>query len=265
MAAAGAAVNNTNKKVIFKNVAPFTDCITEINNTQIDHAQKIGVVMPRYNLIEYRDAYLKTLGSLWQYDRDKPALDNNGNIIGFPDDSNNSASFKFIQTVTGQTENSGTKDVEIMVPLKYLSNLWRTLEVPLISCEISLQLKWSRNCIIVAGTANLQNPTFEINDAKHYVSVVTLLTQENIKRFKLLESCFKRTINWNKYLAKTTNQAITVEIKDFNVMIDGRNFFGQKRKNEPKTYGNIRKYFNRSRRWLCNWLFARLSLFQKIP
>ena len=207
MAAAGAAVNNTNKKVIFKNVAPFTDCITEINNTQIDHAQKIGVVMPRYNLIEYRDAYLKTLGSLWQYDRDKPALDNNGNIIGFPDDSNNSASFKFIQTVTGQTENSGTKDVEIMVPLKYLSNLWRTLEVPLISCEISLQLKWSRNCIIVAGTANLQNPTFEINDAKHYVSVVTLLTQENIKRFKLLESCFKRTINWNKYLAKTTNLA----------------------------------------------------------
>ena len=64
--AAGAAVNNTNKKEIFKNCAPCTDCITEINNTQVDDAQKIDVVMPIYNLIEYNDAYSKTSGSLWQ-------------------------------------------------------------------------------------------------------------------------------------------------------------------------------------------------------
>ena len=62
----GAAVNNANKNVIFKNCAPFTDCITKINNTQVDDAQKIDVVMPMYNLIEYSDAYLKTSGSLWQ-------------------------------------------------------------------------------------------------------------------------------------------------------------------------------------------------------
>ena len=63
-AAAGAAENNTNKKLIFKNCAPFTDCITKINNTQVDDAQKIDIVMPMYNLIEYSDTYLKTSGSL---------------------------------------------------------------------------------------------------------------------------------------------------------------------------------------------------------
>ena len=99
------------------------------------------------------------------------------------------------------------KNVEIMVPLKYLSNFWRTLEMHLINCEISLQLKWSRKCIIVAGIANNQNPTFQINDTKLYVLVVTLSTQENIKLLKQLESGFKRTINWNKNLIKTANQA----------------------------------------------------------
>ena len=153
-AAADAVVNNTNKKVIFKNYTPFTDCITEINNTQIDDAQKTDIAMPMYNLIEYSDAYLKTSESLWQYHRDEPALDNNGNIIDFPDDNNNSASYKFKQKITGQTGNGGTKDVEIMVPSKYLYNVWRTLEMPLINCEISLQLKWSKKCIIVDGTAN---------------------------------------------------------------------------------------------------------------
>ena len=112
-----------------------------------------------YNLVEYSDTYSKTSGSLWQYYRDEPALDNNGNIIDFSDDNNNSASFKFKQKITGQTGNDDTKAVEIMVPLKYLSNFWRTLEMPLTNCEISLQLKWSRSCIIVAGTAN-QNSTF---------------------------------------------------------------------------------------------------------
>ena len=70
-----------------------------------------------------------------------------------------------------------------MVPLKYLSNFWRTLEMPLINCEISLQLKWSRKCIIVAVNANNQNPTFQINDTKLYVPVVTLSAQENINFF----------------------------------------------------------------------------------
>ena len=82
-----------------------------------------------------------------------------------------------------------------MVPLKYLSNFWKTPEIPLINCEISLQLKWSRNCVIITETENNQNPSFQINDTKLYVSVVTLLTQKNIKLLKQLESGFKRTIN----------------------------------------------------------------------
>ena len=103
--------------------------------------------MPMYNLIEYSDAYLKTLGILWQYCTEEPALDNDSNVTDFPDDTNNSASFTFKQKITGQTGNVRTKDVEIMVPLKYLSNFWRTLEMHLINCNISFQLKWSRNCI----------------------------------------------------------------------------------------------------------------------
>ena len=130
----------------------------------------------------------------------------------------------------------------------------------LINCKISVQLKWSRKFIIVATTTNNQNPTFQINHTKLYVPVVTLSTQENMKLLKQLQSSFKRTINWNKYRAKTTNQVQnrylefvlsfkndddreshkqhylpTVEIKDYNVMINGRNFFDQPVKNELKT------------------------------
>ena len=80
-----------------ENCVPSTDCITAINNTQVDDAQKIDVVMPMYNLIEYSDAYSKTSGSLWQYYRDKPALNANGETIDFSANSNNNAIFKFKQ------------------------------------------------------------------------------------------------------------------------------------------------------------------------
>ena len=82
-AAAGAAANNTNRKVIFKNCAPFTNCISKINHTQIDNAKDIDIVMPMYNLIEYSDNYAKTTGSLWQYCKDIPAQDNNDEITEF--------------------------------------------------------------------------------------------------------------------------------------------------------------------------------------
>ena len=107
--------------------------------------------------------------------------------MDFPANNNNGASFKLKQQIIGETRNGGFKDVEIIVPLKYLSNFWRTLEMPLINCDISLQLKWSKNCILVAGTAANQNPRFQINDTKPYVPLVTLSTQENIKLRKQLE------------------------------------------------------------------------------
>ena len=94
-----------------------------------------------------------------------------------------------------------------MVPLKYLSTFGKTPEMPLTNFEISIQFEWFKNCILVAGTAANQNPEFKITDIKLHVPVVTLSTQDNIKLLKQLESGFEKTINWNKYLPKTTNQA----------------------------------------------------------
>ena len=200
-AALGAGANNTNKKVIFKNCAPFSNCISEINNTQIDNAKDIDIVMPMYNLIEYSDNYAKTTGSLWQYCKDIPSRNNNNQIINFAA-NNLTDSFNFKAKIPGQTGNNGTKDVEKMVALKYLSNFWRTLEMPLINCEVNLILTWSSTCVLIATGVQNQNATFAITDTKLYVPVVSLSTQENIKFFQQLKSRFKRVINWNKYLSK---------------------------------------------------------------
>ena len=121
------------KKIMFRNCALFTNCISKVNNTQVDNAHDIDVVMPMYNLIEYSDTFWKTSECLYQYYRDKPTLNNNSNIIDFPNDNNSSILFQFKQQITGQTEKNGTKIVEIVFPLKYLRNFWRTLEMPLIN------------------------------------------------------------------------------------------------------------------------------------
>ena len=132
-AAADADANNTNKEVIFINCAPFTICISEINNIQVDNAKDIDIVMPMYDLIEYSDNYSKTSGGLWQYCKDTPAVNNNNAIVDFTDNSLTD-SVKFKVKMTGQTENGGTKNIEIMVPIKYLSNFWRAIEMPLLNC-----------------------------------------------------------------------------------------------------------------------------------
>ena len=119
--AADADANNTNKKVIFKNCAPFTNCISEINNTDLDNTKDINIVMAMYNLIEYSDNCSKTSGSLWQYTKDIPAVNNNNAISDFTN-NNPTDSLDFKVKITGQTGDNGTKNVEIMVPLKYLSN-----------------------------------------------------------------------------------------------------------------------------------------------
>ena len=149
-----------------------------------------------------------------------------------------------------------------MVPLKYLSNFWRTLELPLINCEVNLILTWSSTCVITNSTGA---GTFEITDTKLYVPVVVLSTKENAKLLQQLKSGFKRVINWNKYLSKpellrqnpNLNYLIqpsfqvvnrlfilafendaqrkshsgyclpNVEIKNHNIVISGENFFDQ--------------------------------------
>ena len=264
--AAARQADERDKGIAFKNCAPFINCISEINNTQIDNAKDIDIVMYMYNLIEYSDNYAKTSGSLWQYFRDEP-----------DDYIEDSESFTSKIKITGKTpDDDNEKDVEIMVPLKYISNFWRTLEIPLINCEVNLILTWSSACVITdcngAGT-------FAITDTKLYVPVVTLSTQENTKLLQQLKSGFKRVINWNKYLSKPESfrrnanlnylvepnfQGINrlfvlafegdrqrtshssyylsnVEIKDYNIMINGENFFDQPIENNKVTYENIRK------------------------
>ena len=156
--------------------------------------------MPMYNLIEYSDNYAKKSGSLWQYCKYIPAVDNKNEIVNFTE-NNLPNSFNFKVKMTGQTGDNRTKYVEIMVPLKCLSNFWRTLEMPLTNCEINLTLTWSTNCIIVSTNVANQNATFKITDTKLYVPVVTLSTQDSSKRLQQLNSGFKRVINWKKYLS----------------------------------------------------------------
>ena len=275
-----AAPTISNKKVIFKNCAQFTDCIFEIKNTQVDNAKQTDIVMPMYNLIEYSNNYSKTSGRLWQNYKDIPAVDDGCGIVGF-NGANATYSFNFKTKITGQTDNNGEiNNVEIMVPLKYLGNFWRTLEILLNNCEVNLILTWSANCAIIYTDIADQIPTFTITETKLYVSVVTLSTRDNAKLLTQLKPGFKRTINWNKHLAigrnpnlnhlieqsfqgvnrlfvqafengvqRTSNRRYylpNVEIKDHNVMIDVKNFFDQPVKNKMAnldTAGNTRIYF----------------------
>ena len=111
-----------------------------------------------------------------------------------------SESFKSKIKITEKTPvNNNEKDVEIIVQLKYLSNFWRTLEMPLINCEVNLIFTWSSACVITNSNGAGR---FAITDTKLYVPVVTLSTQENAKLLQQLKSGFKRIINWNKYLSK---------------------------------------------------------------
>ena len=115
----------------------------------------------------------------------------------------NSKLFKSKVKITGNTPPDGnTKDVEIIEPLKYLSNFWRTLEMPLINCEVNLILTWSKDCAITNSTGAGK---FEIKDTKLYVPVVTLSTEDNVKLLQQLKSGFRRTINWNKYQSNLKN------------------------------------------------------------
>ena len=215
----GVAANNTNKEVIFKNCAPFINCISKVNNTVMDNAKYIDIVIPMYNLIEYSDNYLKTSGSLWQYCKDIPAVNNDGDIVNF-NGANATDSFNFKTKITGQTDNNRRIDnVEIMVPLKYLSNFWRALEMPLINYEIELILDWSANCVIIYTDDNNQIPTFTITEINLYVSVVTSSTQDNSKLLPQLKNGFKRAITWNKYLV---NPELLAQNANLNHLIEPR-------------------------------------------
>ena len=262
--------------------------------TLIDNVEDLDIVMLMYNLLKYSKNYKKkTTRSFWNCYRDE----RNGVIVGGNNNVNysmkDSKSFDYRRSITGKLEGNNTeKEVEIVVPLKYLSNFWGALDMPLINCEINLILIWSENCVLkskatreaapdanraVAAIDNLTNATFQITDTKMYVPVVTLSTENEKRLLEQLRTGFKRTIKWNKYRSEMTNQTKTnhlnhlidptfikvnrlfvlsfeneedrisfskyyapkVEIKDFNVLIDGKSFLDVPVKNKEEAYEKI--------------------------
>ena len=219
-----------NRPLILKNNAPFISCITRINGELIEDADDVDIVMPMYNLLEYSKNYRKTIGSLYNYYRDELGDDadnnqfNNIKVV-------NSNTFKYKNKIIDNTNNAGTKDIELAIPLKYLGNFWRALNIPLISCEISLELKWNKNCVITSLQQRVivgANPpardnaptgaTLAITNCKLYVPVVTLSKDDEIiKLLTNLKSGFKREIIWNKYRSQMTTETIN---NNLNILVD---------------------------------------------
>ena len=204
-----------NRPLILKDNSPFVSCITRINGELIEDADDLDIVMSMYNLLEYSKNYRKTIGSLYNYYRDElsdDADDNNFDNIKVV----NSNTFEYKYKITGNTYNvdagaqvyvvnkNGTQEVELAISLKYLGNFWRALNIPLISCEVSLELKWDKNCIITSleqrdiGGGNRDNAptgaTVAINDCKLYVPAVTVSKDDEFKLLTNLKSGFKREI-----------------------------------------------------------------------
>ena len=227
-----------NRPLILKNNTPFVSCITRINGELIEDADDLDIVMSMYNLLEYSKSFRKTIGSLYNYYRDElsdDADDNNFDNIKVV----NSNTFKYKNKIIGNTYNvnagaqgydvnkNGTQEVELAIPSKYLGNFWRALNIPLISCEISLELKWDKNCVITSleqrdiGGGNRDNAptgaTLAINDCKLYVAAVTLSKDDEIKLLTNLKSGFKREIIWNKYRSQMTTEAVN---NNLNILID---------------------------------------------
>ena len=141
-----------NRPLILKNNAPFVSCMTKINNEFIEDADDLDIVMPMDNLLEYSKNYRKTIGSLYNYYRDELSDDNNPNNFANTNVVNSSA-FEYKHKITGNMYNVaagaaghdankiGKQDVELAIPLKYLGNFWRGLNIPLLRCEVFLELK----------------------------------------------------------------------------------------------------------------------------
>ena len=182
-----------------------------------------------YNLLEYNKNYRKTIGSLYNYYRDElsdDADDNNFDNIKVV----NSNTFRYKNKITGNTYNvdagvqgydvnkNGKQEIELAIPLKYLGNFWRALNIPLITCEVSLELKRQVDAgLPVVRDNSPTGATLAINDCKLYIPVVTLTKEEEIKLLTNLKSGFKREIIWNKYRSQMTTEAIN---NNLNILIE---------------------------------------------
>ena len=196
--------------------------------------------MPMYNLLEYSKNYRKTIGSLYNYYRDELTNDGNDNFANR--NVVNSNAFKYKNKITGNTYNvdaaaagydvnkKGKQAIELAIPLKYLGNFWRALNIPLISCEVSLELKWNKNSVTTSLENRIINAgppiiignvptsvTISISDCKLYIPVVTLSKDDEIKLLTNLKSGFTREIKWNRYRSQMSTEEIN---NNLNILID---------------------------------------------
>ena len=210
--------NKRNKNLAFRNHAPFINCISKINGVKFNNVEDLDVVMPMYNLLEYSKNYRKTTESLWNYYRDEPS-----NPL-----SSNSESFKYKTSITGKTpeNNDLLTNVKLVISLKYLSNFWRSLNIPLTNFELELILTWSKNCALLDMTVNAaadpaivapSGAKFKTIDTKLYDPIVTLSKENDTKLLEQLKSEFKGTIKWNKYRSQMTVQP---QNNNLNYLID---------------------------------------------
>ena len=197
-----AAASNANTRLTLKNCTPFTKCNLEINDEHVDTAENLDITMPMYNLIEYSHNYQDSSATLDQYKRDEPPEANA--IADLMAD--NSSSFRYKVSLLGNPVLDGNitkRSVKVVVPLKYLSNFFRSLEMLLINCKIKLNLTWKKECVLSNqdGAA-----VFIINDTKMYVPVVTLSKEDDKGLIKQQNKGFQRSIYWNEYKTKEINE-----------------------------------------------------------
>ena len=274
-----AAAANANTRLALKNCAPFTKCNLEINDEHIDTAENLDITMPMYNL-EYSDNYQDSSATLYQYKRDEPPEANAINDLT----TDTSSSFKYKVELLGNPVLDGNiakRSVKVVIPLKYLSNFFRSLEMPLINYKIKLNLTWKKECVLSTDGGDA---VFIINDTKMYVPVVTLSKEDNKDFIEQQNKGFQRSIYWNEYKTKEINENADanvfkyinldpsfqgvnrlfvmaynrangqptkngrqkyylprIDLEKYNVIIDGRNFYDNPIESDVEKYRELKK------------------------
>ena len=275
-----AAAANANTRLALKNCAPFTKCNLEITDEHVDTEENLDITMPMYNLIEYSDNYQDSSATPYQYKRDEPPVDDAVADLT----ADNSSSFKYKVSLLGNPVLDGNitkRSVKVVVPLKYLSNFFKSLEMPLINCKIKLNLTWEKEFVLSNqdGAA-----VFIINDTKMYVPVVTLSKEDNKDFIQQQSKGFQRSIYWNEYKTKEINENADANVfkyinldpsfqgvnrlfvmaynrandqptrngqqkyylpriglEKYNVIIDGRNFYDNPIESDIEKYRELKK------------------------
>ena len=275
-----AAAANANTMSALKNYAPLTKCNLEINDEHVDTAENLDKTMPMYNLIEYSDNHQDSSETLHQYKRDEPPEANAVADLTV----NNSSSFRYKVSLLGNPvldSNITKRSVKVVVPLKYLSNFFRSLEMPLINCKIKLNLTWKKECVL---SSQAGDAAFIINDTKMYIPVVTLSKEDNKDFIEQQNKGFQRSIYWNEYKTKEINENAAahvfkyinlypsfqgvnrlfvmaynrandqptrngqqkyylprIDLEKYNVITDGRNFYDNPIESDIEKYRELKK------------------------